>query len=104
MADRVDVDFAPPWFLDINNGRIAQCYTEIDRGSSEQAGEWWGQPILVETHAESGKILINCLLQTSRQNSQQSQGRQQGNRTYYCETSKETLSEEEQISLCVGSF
>ena len=31
-------------------------------------------------HAESGWILINCQLQTSRQNSQQSQGRQQGNR------------------------
>ena len=39
MADRVDVDFAPPCFLDIKNGRIAQCYTEIDRGSSEQDGE-----------------------------------------------------------------
>ena len=54
MADRVDVDFAPLWFLDINNGRIAQCYTEIDRGSFKQAGERWGQPILAETHAESG--------------------------------------------------
>ena len=54
MADRVDVDFAPLWFLDISNGRIAQCYTEIDRGSFKQDGEWWGQPILVETHAESG--------------------------------------------------
>ena len=32
-------------------------------------------------------ILINCQLQTSRQNSQQSQGRQQGNWMYYCATS-----------------
>ena len=39
MADRVDVDFAPPSFFDNNNGRIAQCYTQIDRPSSEQAGE-----------------------------------------------------------------
>ena len=82
--------------LDNNNGRIAQCYTEIDRRSSEQAGERLGQPNFVETHAESGSILINCQLQTSRQNSQQSQGRQQGNnRTYYWEISKETSSEEE---------
>ena len=54
--------------MDINDERIAQCYTEIDRGSSKQAGERWGQPILVETHTESGKILINCQLQSSRQN------------------------------------
>ena len=41
-------------------------------------------------------------LQTSRQNSQQSQGQQQlGHQTYYyCETSKE----KEPISLCVGSL
>ena len=39
MANRVDVDISPPYFLEINNGRTAQCYTKIDRGSSEQAGE-----------------------------------------------------------------
>ena len=39
----------------------------------------------METHAESGFILIDCQLQTSRQNSKQSQGRQRGHRTYYCE-------------------
>ena len=37
-------------------------------------------------------------------NSQQSQGRQQGNWMYYCETSKVTSSGEEQISLCVDLF
>ena len=62
--------------METNNGRTAQYYTKIDRGSSEQAGERRGQPILVETHAESGYILIDCQLQTSRQNSQQSQERQ----------------------------
>ena len=29
----------PPLFLDIHNGRIAQCDTEIDCGSYKQAGE-----------------------------------------------------------------
>ena len=47
----------------------AQCYTKIHRESSEQAGEPRGQPILMETQAESGFILIDCQLQTSRQNS-----------------------------------
>ena len=46
----------------------------------------------------------DCQLQTSRQNSQQGQ-QQRGHQTYYyCETSKETSTEEEPISLCVGSF
>ena len=48
---------------------------------------------------ESGFILIDRQLQTSRQGQQQ-----RGHRTYYfCETSKETSAEEEPISLCVGS-
>ena len=57
----------------------------------------------METHAESGFIVVNRQLQTSRQNSKQSQGRQRGCRTHYCETS-ETSWEEEKLSLCVGSF
>ena len=39
----------------------------------------------METHADSGFILIDCQLQTSHQNSQQSQGQQRGHLTYYCE-------------------
>ena len=37
----------------------------------------------METHAESGFIVVDRQLQTSCQNSQQSQGQQLGHRTYY---------------------
>ena len=47
----------------------------------------------METHAESGFIVVNCQLQISCQNSKQSQEQQRGRRTRYCETS-ETSSED----------
>ena len=53
---------------------------------------------------DSFSLTVSCKLRAKTP--QQSQGQQQrGHRTYYfCETSKETSTEEEPISLCVGSF
>ena len=48
-------------------------------------------------------LTVSCKLPAKTPNKAKDDNKVTG-RTKYCETSKETSSEEEQISLCVGSF